>query len=178
MYQIPRWLKPQDKYAPYFKKDETGREIYYPWGDAGDAYYLRQGDKAVLKTFFRTSLLIGCLFGGVLVWVIPAFFIAPAVVISFVVIGIAWLIFHFFYKGGMESIKSEVISPCQKNPRIIRELVELAIFQIFLIFLHYLQIPYNPFLGLAAFIIVLYPLVIWFIWHRKGYIFQEKPPSI
>jgi hypothetical protein len=128
MDRIPSWLKPHEKHsAHYFKKDETGREIYFPWGDAGDAYYLRAGDKAVLKMLYFTSLLIASLFGGILVCAVPAFFIAPAVVFCSIVIAPAWMVFHYFYKGVMEAIKPEQISYSRKNPRIIRELFEISI---------------------------------------------------
>ncbi len=61
-------LQPDKKLeAFYFAKDEQGQEIFYPWGQPGDSYYINEKQKKVFVGIY-TSLLIFFLVSCVLLY--------------------------------------------------------------------------------------------------------------
>jgi len=178
MKNIWHKLKLKKKSDPYFQKDEQGRDIYYPWGYVGDAYYISRTQKTILKVSPSISGLI---------YFVASFFLGVTYHSDYSVysIGIATLnvyilitlVFLYFYTKRMEPVK--LLTPStqafNKNPNSIKVFSIGIIMQIFFLTKGFLENPSDPLLKLSAFfVLVLHPLLIWFLWRRRGYIFQTS----
>ncbi len=179
MSDIFRFLRPNAKYFdPYFKKDEKGKEIYYPWGYAGESYYVSERQKDKLKNSFipfGLLCLICILFFLITNSSLPIY---SMIIITAHVSALAQNAFLYFHIRNLEPYKSQNphYDKGLPKPKLFKDLISSFVFFLSLVFLGLSTVPNDQSLALCGlFLMAFYPISIWLVWYRKGYIFQEKP---
>lgn len=183
MKRILLWLQPDNKYfEAYFQKDNDGREVYYPWG-AGDGYYISEVQKRNLKRSqnFLFSLFFIFIFSFLIYLDNTVDNMSQYNWISVIIINIClFIICSLVFRNTRQlEPKREANLKKLKNPIILKDLFGLWALQVFLVSLGLLWNPDEDLLKISSlFVMIFYPTLMWFVWYRKGYIFQPKPPPI
>ena len=163
------------KYGSHFQKDEQGRDIFFPWGHAGDCWYINKTQKTTLRISYVIAVLILCISTLSLGLMTSNFSDESVVITTFNAVLFSWVTFFYFYSKKMEEVKQK--APSIRKPELPKVLsIIFAVLMVYLI-LGFLKDPSDPLLKISAlFVIVVYPLLIWFAQRRRSYLFQKRPP--
>ncbi|MCB9991849.1 MAG: hypothetical protein H6867_10880 [Rhodospirillales bacterium] len=166
------------KQNPYFRKDDEGRDVYYPWGYAGDCYYVTEVQKRKLKSSFNFAILF-CVVGCFLLPIItPHLAIYCVAIVVFHATLLLWVAFFYCYSKKLEpsNAHNQIFERDHSKPKLFKDMIASLIFYLGLVLLGILGMPDDLSLLLCGiFIGIFYPSLIYFVWRRRGYIFQEKP---
>lgn len=174
MKKLKNWFSGKKK-DPYFQQDDQGRDIYYPWGNAGDCYYLGNADRAMLIVLSNTSKLIAVLLGILFVcWVPVVFFINIFVVVP-LIIAFTWFVLLSFYQATLEPSNLGRYEMSRKTPQVVISTLELGVFHALVLFLvSQSRLPHVFIPETALFVLAFDVVTFWLFWRRKGFIFQKK----
>ncbi|MBU0801314.1 MAG: hypothetical protein KKA05_09960, partial [Alphaproteobacteria bacterium] len=168
---MPKHISPnRKKDGPFIRKDEHGRDIYFPWGYVGDAYYVSKEQKFTLKASCVLTAIM-CVLLGLLVRPFPSSPPQGMIVIACNIAILCWLTFFYFYSKKLEPVKLQksMITSEKSYPKLVGDLCKIFVALMFFIVWGFSKDQSDLLLKLcASFVLVVYPFLIWFVWSRQG----------
>lgn len=178
-------LKDDKHFAPYFQRDEVGREIFYPWGSPGEGYYVEEQQKQKLKFAMRT-LFWASLLSFPVIYLFLQFASNDQhrfdwlLLVALMMYLAMYVVSAYFMTKNMVACDSRNYNLSkQRIPNLVKQLLKFTALALLIATCSWMYNPDDTIAKITLLTVsVICPLLIFFAWIRRGYIFQQSPTQI